>query len=424
MPPEEIDYFEGKKPGRTYFSRPFRLTTDDDQNVRFASQVLDHDMHHEFAEVKGELVIRITEGLRDEVRALFYEDAREINTLTIQRFTRETGKPHKSSISFHGEEIKKLYEFLRAIAVAPLPEGEKTRIDEDILDEILRTAGDEKLRNLLAGHPELVLEVVQNEVTTSDIVALRYRKEQLGIFERLLSNEEYFTACQEEWAASGPEKVWQAFFEKNPWIFGYGLQYVFTDRLSEQSLEQVVAGYSVAGKGKRVDALLKTLSAVSSLCFVELKRHDTPLLAGKAYRPECWPISSELTGAIAQIQKSIQKASDQIRNRIEITDKDGELTSESAFAFRPKAYIVIGDLSEFLGKHGVNEQRLGSFELFRRQLSSPEILTFDELFERARWIVEFSEAETDLAGGTKASESDAEIPQSGQAENQVEFVPF
>jgi hypothetical protein len=29
-----------------------------------------------------------------------------------------------------------------------------------------------------------------------------------------------------------------------------------------------------------------------------------------------------------------------------------------------------------------------SFELFRRNLTQPEILTFDELFERARFIIE------------------------------------
>jgi len=37
---------------------------------------------------------------------------------------------------------------------------------------------------------------------------------------------------------------------------------------------------------------------------------------------------------------------------------------------------------------GVNQERYRSFELFRRNTTSPEIITFDELYERARFIVE------------------------------------
>jgi len=53
----------------------------------------------------------------------------------------------------------------------------------------------------------------------------------------------------------------------------------------------------------------------------------------------------------------------------------------------PKSFLVIGSLKEFVGEHGINEDRYRSFELFRRHTLSPEILTFDELYERARSIV-------------------------------------
>lgn len=45
--------------------------------------------------------------------------------------------------------------------------------------------------------------------------------------------------------------------------------------------------------------------------------------------------------------------------------------------------------------NGVNEEQFVSFELFRRQLTAPEIITFDELYERARFIVESSDAHAD-----------------------------
>ena len=40
-------------------------------------------------------------------------------------------------------------------------------------------------------------------------------------------------------------------------------------------------------------------------------------------------------------------------------------------------------LSEFSTEEGVNQQKYSSFELFRRDLVNPEIITFDELYERA-----------------------------------------
>ena len=74
------------------------------------------------------------------------------------------------------------------------------------------------------------------------------------------------------------------FFEKNPWIFGYGLGYIFLLGLDDKKLEQVVQGHSVASHGKRVDALMKTKGVISNLCFIEIKTHVTELLNTKPYR--------------------------------------------------------------------------------------------------------------------------------------------
>jgi hypothetical protein len=49
--------------------------------------------------------------------------------------------------------------------------------------------------------------------------------------------------------------------------------------------------------------------------------------------------------------------------------------------------LVIGNLAQFRGEHGINEGKFRSFELYRRNTWRPEILTFDELLERAKFIV-------------------------------------
>ena len=41
---------------------------------------------------------------------------------------------------------------------------------------------------------------------------------------------------------------------------------------------------------------------------------------------------------------------------------------------------------------GVNDDKFSSFELFRDSIRFPEIITFDELYERAKHIVKFAES--------------------------------
>ena len=57
----------------------------------------------------------------------------------------------------------------------------------------------------------------------------------------------------------------------------------------------------------------------------------------------------------------------------------------------PKSFLVIGNLNEFTNGHGVNEDQYRSFEIYRKNILSPEILTFDELYERTKYIVQHNE---------------------------------
>jgi hypothetical protein len=92
--------------------------------------------------------------------------------------------------------------------------------------------------------------------------------------------------------------------------------------------------------------------------------------------------------AIAQVQKTVDRAEQTIGSRLDVTDSSGNPTGENAFLIRPRSIVVIGNLEEFQTDYGINEPKYRSFELFRRQVVAPEILTFDELYERAHFIVE------------------------------------
>lgn len=136
---------------------------------------------------------------------------------------------------------------------------------------------------------------------------------------------------------------------------------------------------------------MKTRGLISNLCFVEIKTHATKLLDDNAYRAGCFAPSKELAGAIAQVQGSVAAAVKNLSDKIYMTDGSGNPTGEEIYNYQPKSFLVIGSLSEFDTEHGINSERLRSFELFRKNTICPEIITFDELFERAKFITKNNE---------------------------------
>lgn len=132
---------------------------------------------------------------------------------------------------------------------------------------------------------------------------------------------------------------------------------------------------------------MKSMGSINSMCFVEIKTHETPLLNKKQYR-NSWAISGELSGAIAQIQYYKYSAIKSISSKIEITGTDGDPTGEVIYNYNPKAILLIGNLAQFNASKGVNESKLSSFEIFRKSIEGIEIITFDELYERAKFIIE------------------------------------
>lgn len=396
--PDDFDYFSNKRTDRTYISRAFQpydlFEPREQRQIRIASRVLDMDERPQFDKIKGELVLRVTPSGRQEVKVVFYQDNRDVKNITIQRFEVKSGNPHRVAFTLYGDEIRKLYNMLDLVRYMDLEGSEKIRLDDAVVDGWLLSER-EKRRYLVEDiDPEVLEEIIRNRVTKTDVVALAFRRQQLVVFERLLGDEGYLKGKISEWKARGIEDVWQKFFEQNSWIFGYGLRYIFTSPLDGRKLEQVTTGYSFQEAGKRTDALMKTRGLISSLCFVEIKTHRTQLLSGEPYRSESWRISNELAGAIAQVQKTVQKTLKTLR--VESVGGDGSPTGEVIFNYQPKAIVVIGCLDEFRTDWGVNEQKYSSFELFRRNTTNPEIITFDELYDRAKFIVELAETDSQV----------------------------
>jgi hypothetical protein len=393
-PKKEFDYFDKKRSDRVYISKSFKgYDLTNDRTIRIASKIIESDDQQEIAIIRNELVVRTTQGGKQEVKVIFYDDTRSIHKVIFQRFTVKNGKPHKQSFSFTLSEFQKIIDLLRTIETVPFDSEGKLRLDDSVIQSIFMD--DEQKRKYLTSNIDILEEVARNSITKKDIIALGYRKQQLDVFNKLLNDKNYFKQIQNDWGKANTESVWQKYFENNQWIFGYGLNYIFITNLDDKKLEQYTSGYYLFHSGKRTDALMKTSGLINALCFVEIKTHLTPLLkTNEPYRPDCWQISNELSGSISQMQKTIQRSLESIKTKIESTDKSGFPRGEVIFNYQPRSFIVIGSLSEFANESGANESQFGSFELFRRNINNPEIITFDELFARAKFIVQQSEDES------------------------------
>lgn len=357
------------------------------QRLRIANKYIDGAGGYEFATVKDEIVLRTTPSGRFQIKATFVDDDRSFQGVTIQKFT-GNGRG-REYFALRPAEVSALLKFLSNIKRIHFPNEGKINITDADLEKLLLDPI--QIRRLATDNQELLAAFARTEITSEDIVALGYRRKQLLKFKRLLSDSEYFEAVLRE-HPKGPEDVWQKFFEANPWIFGCGLSLIYFGPLDERKLEQTVRGFDLAGPGKRVDALLRSNAVLSTTCFVEIKRHDTELVAESNYRAGVWQPSKELSGAVAQIQGTVSAALEQWQPRETIVDREGNPTGETIFTTEPRSFVICGSLSEFQAEHGINERKFRSFELYRRNLIRPEIITFDELYERARFIVEADRA--------------------------------
>jgi hypothetical protein len=242
---------------------------------------------------------------------------------------------------------------------------------------------------------EQAIEAVAKKYRLSEkeLNLIARRKFALKRFERLVSDENYFGEYRDWLEKNGKshraEDVWQHFFENNSWIFGYGLQLVACETLDQEKLETIVVGADIFdGAGKRIDGLLKTKSSISRSIFTEIKLHSAPLLE-KYERSAVYVPAKDLRGAVAQVQKTIHKVGLKInQNLTTMRDKEGFPTGEEISFIKPKGLVVIGMLDQFAVEHGVNDEMLASFELYRQQIFGIDILTFDELLARTRFIVE------------------------------------
>lgn len=182
-----------------------------------------------------------------------------------------------------------------------------------------------------------------------------------------------------------PEKFWQQFLSQNDWIFGFCLSYIFTTMVDR---EVYVGGTNINGhNGEICDFMAMSEGNAKFTSLVEIKRPSTPLLSSRPTRGTTYGVSKELSDAVAQIQTYCYTWGTNSSRRAYTFQ-----TKNNSVPVLPKGILVIGNTSEL-----DSEDKIRSFELFRRNLYNPEIITYDELLARAKFVVKYDDCIEDIA---------------------------
>ncbi|MDB5525175.1 MAG: hypothetical protein JWM58_2938 [Rhizobium sp.] len=123
------------------------------------------------------------------------------------------------------------------------------------------------------------------DLSQSEINLILGRRQALEAFEGQL--------VEGEWA----EAMWQDFFERQSWVFGYGLDY----RIMRPFDREMVVGAGGTDNQERptVDSLM---NFTDYSVLVEIKRPDTPIFQQRrSGRSGTWRFSNEFMDAVSQV---------------------------------------------------------------------------------------------------------------------------
>ncbi|AHC24708.1 hypothetical protein TS71_17355 [Mycolicibacterium neoaurum] len=389
-PPNEVTWAEGRLPHRTYISRSFTLnlpaSRDHGEPARYVTKVFDEPTFDDASTTEldndiEEYIVATTPRGRKQIQLQVAREAGNVRRLVIQRVPTNPGSSKlEVLLDLDRTGATRLIDVIRMVNSIPVEGDTSVRIDDQVLQDFFRDP--EAMTALYGRDPGSLRRLIELDASAADVIAISRRRTVVGFFRRLLEDSDLF----DEVAAdhSSPEKVWQNLFEMEPWLLGANLAGQLITSWSPERLEQVVTGASISGPGKRTDALMRTNGRISAMIFAEIKHHRT-LLVDKEYRSGCWAPSTELSGGVVQIQQTVHLATREIQDRLADKDGDGVETGEYTYVVRPRSFLIVGSLDQLRGQGGIQKEKYESFELYRRNLYEPEIVTFDELLARAEW---------------------------------------
>ncbi|MDF7641316.1 DUF4263 domain-containing protein [Bifidobacterium sp. ESL0784] len=382
------EYACKRLPWRTYFlhSKPYwrKNSSDYGKDARYIKKVFCCDVASISDETEMTSMTVQSSYKRSQVELLIVGESGRCKQLNVVRFDKRHPNEKEVVLSLNEGDANAFFDLIRGLPAYSANGKFSGPVDSALLDKLL--SDKDSISEIYNHDKSKIRQQIQNDKDADDVIAIAARKQAVNIFDNLLNNPDYFEEATKKWHK--PESVWQHFFEKYQWILGSCLDSRLLVPFDKNKLEKSVQGNSINHAGKRADALYMSVGAGRSMVYVELKRHTAPLLQSNEYRPECWAPSKDLAGGITQLQNEVLASiSDSHNNEVIRRDETGA-PIENVYLFQPRSYLIIGSLQrDFYETSGkFNDLKFRAFELFRRNVVSPEIITYDELFERAKWM--------------------------------------
>jgi hypothetical protein len=220
---DETTYAQRRLPTRTYaaasFQIPWKESADYGQPARFVHKVFDPQEETVAQFDCEQWVISESPAGRYQVKLLVAREAGKVRQLWIQRVPGD-GQPGKAKavLNLRNPEATRLVDLLRNLDCIPV-EGEQTvRVDDALVRELFTNPS--SLASIYRKNPQQFRQLISDDESARDVIAVSHRRSQLQRFRRLLSESAYFDDEVAQVPGQRREAVWQRFFEDNPWILG------------------------------------------------------------------------------------------------------------------------------------------------------------------------------------------------------------
>ncbi|MBO6948489.1 MAG: DUF4263 domain-containing protein [Rhodospirillales bacterium] len=253
----------------------------------------------------------------------------------------------------------------------PYFKGQLARLisDHQVTSDDLSKQDVETILNVVAGSTEgLAFE------TREAIFSARDKIDRIYIE---AVEEEFSDLLKQKTETSHLEGKWQEFFSRHTWIFSH--LFAFPTVLFQE--QAYMGGKSVHGIGGKFADFLYKNEITDNVAIAEIKTHKSKLLEKSPYRgDDVFAPSKELSGAISQV----------LNQKDNLQKKYIAISDENDFkAFDPECLLVVGSLSQLTDK----QQK--SFELYRRNSSNVQIVTFDEVHQKMKLLLDiFTDSDT------------------------------
>ncbi len=289
----------------------------------------------------------------------------------------EWTKYHLSSAAALGL-FKTLGDLYQLYSESGAPRGETTVIalDGDLSDEV-SALGETQAGALLSA---LLQRAASTENPQQLVEVLSQMGPQpLSDIRNAISIANLRTALGQWGALSRTEEAqWQEFFKQNDWILGQA----FAQPVILIRSGAIVRPQTLENSERRIVDYIYANSLTRNLALIEIKTPSTQLLATTPYRNGIYRPAGELVGSVAQVMAYRhdvkQYASTLLRGQDRVALRND-----------PQCIVIVGEMNQL-----DTQEKINSFEQYRRELRNVQILTFDEVHTRAQGMLDLLDSRT------------------------------